>query len=149
MNLSEAKQHPFWRIIAFLNSVDEERRGPFAVNCTFFFPLWSLAAFDKAEIDGLSCCCRVAARSPCTLLRPECFLLLWPGLCRVRCFRASFPLSEGSWHPGRSAEVKAQCISDGNSAADAVRQLQTGSASSHHLRIKGVYLNSHRDYKSD
>lgn len=46
-------------------------------------------------------------------------------------------------------EVKAQCISDGNSAADAVRQLQTGSASSHHLRIKGVYLNSHRDYKSD
>jgi len=37
-NLSESKQHPFWRIIAFPNSVDEERRGPFAVNCTFFFP---------------------------------------------------------------------------------------------------------------
>lgn len=89
---------------------------------------------------------------PCTSLRPECSLLLWPGLCRVRCFRASFPLSEGSGHPGsvgRSADVKAQRIIGGNSAADALRQLQTGSASSHHLRIKGVYLNSHRDYKSD
>lgn len=37
MDLSESKQHPFWGIIAFPNSVDEERRGPFAVNCTFFF----------------------------------------------------------------------------------------------------------------
>lgn len=31
---------------------------------------------------------------------------------------------------------------------DALTQLQTGFASSHHLRIKTVYLESHLDYKS-
>lgn len=54
MNLSESKQHPFWTIIAFLNSVDEERRGPFAVNCTFFFSSGLLQDTIKRSCPAVS-----------------------------------------------------------------------------------------------